>query len=103
MQLILLAVIIEKSNGRRSYVRDVARSLNMGYLKFLCHMDDMLTLRDKWYIRIDSDDRITVPADVLLSVPRTPRGEKKAVSAASEEEPEQNKQSSPANGSLKVK
>ena len=65
MQLILLAVIIEKSNGRRSYVRDVARSLNMGYLKFLCHMDDMLTLRDKWYIRIDSDDRITVPADVL--------------------------------------
>lgn len=65
MQLILLAVIIEKSNGRRSYVRDVARFLNMGYLKFLCYMDDMLTLRDKWYIRIDSDDRITVPADVL--------------------------------------
>ncbi len=49
------------------------------------------------------DERPRVPADVLLSVPRTPRGEKKAVSAASEEEPEQNKQSSPANGSLKVK
>ena len=49
------------------------------------------------------DERPRVPADVLLSVPRTPRGEKKAVSAASEEEPEQNKQSSPATGSLKVK
>ena len=70
MQLVLLAVIIEKSSGRRTMVKDVARSLNMGYLKFLCYMTDLLTLRDKWYIRIDSDDRITVPADVLHALTR---------------------------------
>ena len=65
MQLVLLAVIIEKSSGRRTMVKDVARSLNMGYLKFLSRMNDLLALRDKWYIRIDSDDRIIVPVDVL--------------------------------------
>ena len=65
MQLVMLAVIIEKSTGRRTMVKDVARFLNMGYLKFLCYMNELLALRDKWYIRIDNDDRISVPADVL--------------------------------------
>ena len=68
IQAILMAVILEKSSGRRVMLNDVSRYLGMGYLKLLSYADEVEGLRKKWLIRMDNDNCITVPADVLKAL-----------------------------------
>jgi len=68
IQAILMAVILEKSSGRRVMLNDVSRYLGMGYLKLLSYANEVEGLRKKWLIRMDDDNRITVPADVLKAL-----------------------------------
>lgn len=68
MQAVLMAVILERSSGRRVMLNDVSRFLGMSYLKLLSYADEVQGLREKWLIRMDNDNRITVPAEVLKAL-----------------------------------
>lgn len=76
MQAVLMAVILEKSSGRRTMLNDVSHFLRMGYLKLLSYSEEVQGLRDRWLIRMDSDNRITVPADVLKALTKNKPYEK---------------------------
>ena len=68
MQAVLMAVILEKSSGWRTKLNDVARFLGMGYLKLLSYSEEVQGLQEKWLIRMDSDNHITIPEDVLKAL-----------------------------------
>lgn len=68
MQVIILTAILQNSAHSRIAGDDVAEFLGMKYLQFLTYDKDLALLRERGYVRIDSDGIISLPREALNSL-----------------------------------
>jgi len=67
IQTVLFAVAVHQS-ARRTDMEDLSSFMNVNYIDFLCYLDEWRTLSEKWLIRLNNDDVVSVPREVIKAL-----------------------------------
>ena len=65
VQVLVLAACLERCSRHRDDLSDIAEELHINYLRLLEFNDDIMDLKKKCLIRVDMDNRVWIPAEVL--------------------------------------
>ena len=65
VQVIMMATCVERCNRHRTDLSELADTLHINYLRLLEFNDDIQDLKIRGYMRIDKDNNVTLPREVL--------------------------------------